>query len=149
MSQMFDKSSLEKIAQSLGTDLEKVDVTFHSNGNLASIKSGRDRASLWSLSLSEDGNKGVAQRLQAEKFPEQANHDQDTDKYESSFEWSSRWIQEVLEQEKAKLRCDFCGTGDQHVANLVSGKHGALICDHCIHLFSDFLDEAKEEQEQE
>ncbi|MGP1348210.1 MAG: ATP-dependent Clp protease ATP-binding subunit ClpX [Stomatobaculum sp.] len=49
-----------------------------------------------------------------------------------------------------RLRCSFCGKTQEQVRKLLSGPNGVFICDECVDLCSEILDEEfSEEREQE
>ena len=46
-----------------------------------------------------------------------------------------------------KLRCSFCNKTQDQVKKLISGPNGIYICDQCVSICSDILDEEFEEEE--
>lgn len=46
-----------------------------------------------------------------------------------------------------KLRCSFCNKTQEQVKKLISGPNGIYICDQCVSICSDILDEEFEEEE--
>lgn len=46
-----------------------------------------------------------------------------------------------------KLRCSFCNKTEDQVKKLISGPNGIYICDQCVSICSDILDEEFEEEE--
>ena len=46
-----------------------------------------------------------------------------------------------------KLRCSFCNKTQDQVKKLISGPNGIYICDQCVRICSDILDEEFEEEE--
>lgn len=46
-----------------------------------------------------------------------------------------------------KLRCSFCNKTQDQVKKLISGPNGIYICDQCVSICSDILDEGFEEEE--
>ena len=40
-----------------------------------------------------------------------------------------------------KIRCSFCGKTQEQVARLISGPNGAFICDECIDICAEILEE--------
>ena len=44
-----------------------------------------------------------------------------------------------------KLRCSFCNKTQDQVKKLISGPNGIYICDQCVSICSDILDEEFEE----
>ena len=46
-----------------------------------------------------------------------------------------------------KLRCSFCNKTQDQVKKLISGPNGIFICDQCVSICSDILDEEFEEEE--
>ena len=48
-----------------------------------------------------------------------------------------------------RIRCSFCGKTQEQVNRLISGPNGAFICDECIDICSDILDEELEDDEQD
>ena len=43
--------------------------------------------------------------------------------------------------ESGKLRCSFCNKTQDQVKKLIAGPNGAYICDECVGICSDILDE--------
>jgi ATP-dependent Clp protease ATP-binding subunit ClpX len=50
-----------------------------------------------------------------------------------------------MKQESSSLRCSFCGKGQKEVKKLIAGP-GVYICDECIELCNDIIDEEKERE---
>lgn len=48
-----------------------------------------------------------------------------------------------------KLRCSFCNKTQDQVKKLISGPNGIYICDQCVSICSDILDEEFEEEEED
>ena len=46
-----------------------------------------------------------------------------------------------------KLRCSFCNKSQDQVKKLISGPNGIYICDQCVSICSDILDEEFEEED--
>ena len=46
-----------------------------------------------------------------------------------------------------KLRCSFCNKTQDQVKKLISGPNGIYICDQCVSICSDILDEEFEEED--
>ena len=42
---------------------------------------------------------------------------------------------------KEKRFCSFCGKSEDKVARLISGQDGACICDECVLICNDMIDE--------
>ena len=40
-----------------------------------------------------------------------------------------------------KIRCSFCGKTQEQVGRLISGPHGAFICDECVDICAEIIDE--------
>ena len=49
----------------------------------------------------------------------------------------------------SKVRCSFCGKPQEQVRKLIAGPNGAFICDECVDICSEIIEEefAKEEAE--
>ena len=47
----------------------------------------------------------------------------------------------------SKIRCSFCGKAQDEVRKLIAGPNGIFICDECIELCSDIIEEELEEEE--
>lgn len=50
-----------------------------------------------------------------------------------------------MKQDSSALRCSFCGKGQKEVKKLIAGP-GVYICDECIDLCNDIIDEEKERE---
>lgn len=48
---------------------------------------------------------------------------------------------------EGKLRCSFCGKSQEQVQKLIAGPNGLYICDECIEICADILDEEYDEEE--
>ena len=48
-----------------------------------------------------------------------------------------------------ELRCSFCGKTQDKVKKLIQGQNGVFICDECIGICSDILDEAFEAEDEQ
>ena len=48
-----------------------------------------------------------------------------------------------------KLRCSFCNKTQDQVKKLIAGPNGAYICDECVGICSDILDEEFENENAE
>lgn len=48
---------------------------------------------------------------------------------------------------EGKLRCSFCGKSQDQVQKLIAGPNGLYICDECIEICADILDEEYDEEE--
>ena len=46
-----------------------------------------------------------------------------------------------------KLRCSFCNKTQDQVKKLIAGPNGAYICDECVGICADILDEEFENEE--
>ena len=46
-----------------------------------------------------------------------------------------------------KVRCNFCGRGQDEVRRIISGKKGAYICDECIEICQELLGEEAMDEE--
>ena len=44
-----------------------------------------------------------------------------------------------------KVRCSFCGKSQQQVRKLIAGPNGAYICDECVEICAEIIDEELEE----
>lgn len=53
----------------------------------------------------------------------------------------------TMSKDSASLRCSFCGKGQKEVKKLIAGP-GVYICDECIDLCNDIIDEEKEREVQ-
>ncbi len=40
-----------------------------------------------------------------------------------------------------KIRCSFCGKSQQQVRKLIAGPNGAYICDECVDICSEIIEE--------
>ena len=49
--------------------------------------------------------------------------------------------------EKRAIRCSFCGKHQDQVSKVIAGP-GAYICNECVHLCMDILDEMPEPEDQ-
>ena len=47
------------------------------------------------------------------------------------------------------IRCSFCNKTQNQVRKLIAGPSGVYICDECIDICSDILDEELEDDEQD
>jgi ATP-dependent Clp protease ATP-binding subunit ClpX len=48
-------------------------------------------------------------------------------------------------KDSGSLRCSFCGKGQKEVKKLIAGP-GVYICDECIDLCNDIIDEEREKE---
>jgi ATP-dependent Clp protease ATP-binding subunit ClpX len=48
----------------------------------------------------------------------------------------------VLPEPKPKLHCSFCDKSHDDVFQLIAGPRNVFICDECVDLCSDIIDEA-------
>ena len=46
-----------------------------------------------------------------------------------------------------KFRCSFCGKTQDQVRKLIAGPNGAYICDECVDICADTIDEELENDE--
>ena len=46
-----------------------------------------------------------------------------------------------------KIRCSFCGKTQSQVHKLIAGPNGAYICDECVDICSEIIDEEFGEEE--
>lgn len=44
-----------------------------------------------------------------------------------------------------KIRCSFCGKSQEQVRKLIAGPNGAYICDECVDICSEIIEEEFEE----
>ena len=42
---------------------------------------------------------------------------------------------------RPKIHCSFCGKDEDHVRKLIAGPNGVYICDDCIQICGDILEE--------
>lgn len=47
-----------------------------------------------------------------------------------------------------KIRCSFCGKSQEQVRKLIAGPNGAYICDECVDICSEIIEEEFEEEEE-
>ena len=50
---------------------------------------------------------------------------------------------------ESKIRCSFCGKSEDQVKKLIAGPDGAYICDECIEICAEIMDEELEQDEAE
>ena len=48
-----------------------------------------------------------------------------------------------------KIRCSFCGKNQDQVRKMIAGTNGVYICDECIELCSEILEEELGNEEEE
>ena len=46
-----------------------------------------------------------------------------------------------------RIRCSFCGKTDGQVRKLIAGPNGAYICDECVDICAEIIEEELEEEE--
>ena len=46
------------------------------------------------------------------------------------------------------FRCSFCGKSQEHVHRLIAGPNGAYICDECVEICADIIEEEMEKEEE-
>ena len=46
-----------------------------------------------------------------------------------------------------KIRCSFCGKTQDQVGRMISGPNGAFICDECVDVCAEIIDEELENDE--
>ena len=58
----------------------------------------------------------------------------------------------AIKGSEPRIRCSFCGKTEEQVRKLIAGPEGAYICDECIDICSEIieeeLDDAYEEEEE-
>ena len=46
-----------------------------------------------------------------------------------------------------KIRCSFCGKSQEQVRKMIAGPNGAFICDECVEVCTEIIEEEFEEEE--
>ena len=46
-----------------------------------------------------------------------------------------------------KIRCSFCGKSQDQVSKLIAGPNGAYICDECVDICSEIIEEELDEND--
>jgi len=46
------------------------------------------------------------------------------------------------------LRCSFCGKPQDHVERLIAGPNGVYICDQCVNLCQEIIQEERKKRQQ-
>ena len=55
-----------------------------------------------------------------------------------------RWQEEIA---RTKFRCSFCGKSQDQVRKLIAGPNGAYICDECVDICAEIIEEEFEDEE--
>ena len=45
-----------------------------------------------------------------------------------------------------KIRCSFCGKSQEQVRKMIAGPNGAFICDECVEVCTEIIEEEFEEE---
>lgn len=121
---------------------------FHENGQLAHVglyDNGVPRAGSWQLFIDAD-----AKRARAEQRLEMSHPSSSGDAKgiaPADAQDLASWLRERIEQirlcaEKTEQRCSFCQRGLSTLYKLIAGP-GVAICDGCVQLCWNILEEAK------
>lgn len=63
--------------------------------------------------------------------------------------WVLERIERMAVKGESKIRCSFCGKSEDQVKKLIAGPDGAYICDECIEICAEIMDEELEQDEAE
>ena len=75
---------------------------------------------------------------------------EDPNELEEQGKWDINAFEEMAGKIKdGELRCSFCGKTQDKVKKLIQGQNGVFICDECIGICSDILDEEFEAEDEQ
>ena len=59
-----------------------------------------------------------------------------------------KWEEIMAGRFEERIRCSFCGKTDGQVRKLIAGPSGAYICDECVDICAEIIEEELREEEE-